>query len=251
MKKRTFLKLTGMAGLGLAVAPFFGCGTEGQEAANQGELASDSQAVEGGHVQSPLTYGLDALEPAIDAATMGLHYGKHHAGYVKKLNAALANDVARRDLPLEAMLSTLGPEDAALRNNGGGHYNHELYWKVMQPGGASTPQGMLAQAITERFGSFKNFQEEFVSAGAKRFGSGWVWLIFDAQGMLQITSTPNQDNPLMARIVDTPGSPLLGMDVWEHAYYLNYQNKRGDYMSAFMTLVNWDIVGERFASHFA
>ena len=251
MEKRTFLKLTGMAGLGLAVGPFMGCGNESEGAAAANEPSNEPAAVEGIHAQTPLNYGFDALEPAIDAETMNLHFGKHHAGYVKKLNEALANDVARRNLPLEAMLSTLGPEDTALRNNGGGHYNHELYWKVMQPGGASTPQGMLAQAIAERFGSFENFREEFVAAGAKRFGSGWVWLMFDPQGVLQITSTPNQDNPLMARIVDAPGSPLLGMDVWEHAYYLNYQNKRGDYMTAFMDLVNWDVVGDRFASHFA
>ena len=250
MKKRTFLKLTGAAGAGLLVSPFIGCG--GSVESEPTEAPKDAPPADfKPHVQSPLNYGFDALEPAIDAATMELHYGKHHAGYVRKLNAALESDASRRGLPLEAMLSTLGAEDAALRNNGGGHFNHELYWRVMQPGGASTPQGLLAQAIDERFGSFEGFKEEFAAAGAKRFGSGWAWLIMDAQGQLQVTSTPNQDNPLMARLVDQPGSPLLGMDVWEHAYYLNYQNRRGDYIAAFMELVNWDVVGAQFGSHFA
>ena len=250
MKKRTFLKLTGAAGAGLLVSPFVGCG--GSVESEPTEAQKDTPPADfKPHVQSPLNYGFDALEPAIDAATMELHYGKHHAGYVRKLNAALESDASRRGLPLEAMLSTLGAEDAALRNNGGGHFNHELYWRVMQPGGASTPQGLLAQAIDERFGSFEGFKEEFAAAGAKRFGSGWAWLIMDAQGQLQVTSTPNQDNPLMARLVDQPGSPLLGMDVWEHAYYLNYQNRRGDYIAAFMELVNWDVVGAQFGSHFA
>lgn len=250
MKKRTFLKLTGAAGAGLLVSPFLGCG--GSTESEPVEAPKDAPPADfNPHVQSPLNYGFDALEPAIDAATMELHYGKHHAGYVRKLNAALESDVARRGLPLEAMLSTLGAEDAGLRNNGGGHYNHELYWRVMQPGGSSTPQGPLAQAIDERFGSFDGFKKEFAAAGARRFGSGWAWLIMDPQGQLQVTSTPNQDNPLMARLVDQPGSPLLGMDVWEHAYYLNYQNRRGDYIAAFMELVNWDVVGAQFGSHFA
>lgn len=250
MKKRTFLKLTGAASAGLLVSPFIGCGNSTESESSETPKAAPPAEFTP-HVQSPLNYGFDALEPGIDAATMELHYGKHHAGYVRKLNAALESDVARRGLPLEAMLATLGTEDTALRNNGGGHFNHELYWRVMQPGGASTPQGPLAQAMEERFGSFEGFKQEFASAGAKRFGSGWAWLIMDAQGQLQITSTPNQDNPLMARCVEQPGSPLLGMDVWEHAYYLNYQNRRGDYIAAFMELVNWDVVGAQFGSHFA
>ena len=250
MKKRTFLKLTGAAGAGLLVSPFIGCGGSTESEPAEAPKATPSADFKP-HVQFPLNYGFDALEPAIDAATMELHFGKHHAGYVRKLNAALESDVARRGLPLEAMLSTLGPEDAALRNNGGGHFNHELYWRVMQPGGSNTPQGPLAQAIDERFGSFDGFKTEFAAAGSKRFGSGWAWLMMDPQGQLQVTSTPNQDNPLMARLVDQPGSPLLGMDVWEHAYYLNYQNRRGDYIAAFMELVNWDVVGAQFGSHFA
>ena len=247
MKKRTFLKLTGAAGAGWLVSPFLGC----SEAATPEAPAAEAPAPFKAHVQSPLNYGFTALEPAIDAATMEVHYGKHHAGYVQKLNAALEGDVVRRALPLEALLPTLGGDDTALRNNGGGHYNHELYWRVLQPGGATSPSGLLGQAIDERFGSFAAMKEEFAAAGAKRFGSGWAWLIMDAQGQLQITSTPNQDNPLMARLVDQPGSPLLGMDVWEHAYYLNYQNRRGDYIAAFMELVNWDVVGAHFSSHFA
>lgn len=247
MKKRTFLKLTGMAGAGLMVSPLVGCG---DSSAPEATSPAPSEPFTG-HVQSPLNYGFDALEPAIDAATMELHYGKHHAGYVRKLNAALDSDAARQQLPLEALLAGLKAGDAALRNNGGGHYNHELYWRVMQPGGAATPQGMLAQAIDERFGSFDAFKEVFAAAGAKRFGSGWAWLIMDASGRLEVTSTANQDNPLMAQLVAQPGSPLLGMDVWEHAYYLNYQNRRKDYIAAFLDLVNWDIVGQQYASHFA
>ena len=246
MKKRTFLKLTGMAGAGLMVSPFIGCG--------EAEMPSTPPAAPEpfkGHVQSPLNYGFDALEPAIDAATMELHYGKHHAGYVRKLNAALESDVDRRNLPIEALLASLGEGDTAVRNNGGGHYNHELYWRVMQPGGASTPQGILAQAIDERFGSFDAFKEVFAAAGAKRFGSGWAWLMMDTTGRLEVTSTANQDNPLMEKLVAQPGSPLLGMDVWEHAYYLNYQNRRTDYIAAFLDLVNWDVVGAQYASHFA
>lgn len=246
MKKRTFLKLTGLAGAGLAVSPFLGCGEQVQDAPE----APSAEPFKG-HEQSPLNYGFDALQPAIDAETMALHYGKHHAGYVRKLNAALESDAARRNLPIEALLASLGEGDTALRNNGGGHYNHELYWRVMQPGGASTPQGTLAQAIDERFGSFEAFKEVFAAAGAKRFGSGWAWLMMDATGRLEVTSTANQDNPLMAQLVAQPGSPLLGMDVWEHAYYLNYQNRRKDYIAAFLDLVNWDVVGAQYASHFA
>jgi Fe-Mn family superoxide dismutase len=246
MKKRTFLKLTGLAGAGWVVSPFLGCN---EPTENEVDVA-DNAAFKP-HVQTPLGYGMDALAPAIDEETMGLHYGKHHAGYVRKLNAALESDASRRSLPLEALLATLGDEDVALRNNGGGHYNHELYWKVLRPGGANSPQGQLGQAIKERFGSFEVFQEVFAVAGSKRFGSGWAWLILDTQGQLQVTTTANQDNPLMERIVSQPGSPLLGMDVWEHAYYLNYQNRRADYISAFLDLVNWDFVAAQYASHFA
>ena len=246
MEKRTFLKLTGLAGAGLVVSPFVGCGDAPVPVDSTGGLAPVVP-----HTQTPLSYGFGALEPAIDAATMELHYGKHHAGYVRNLNAALEADEARRSMPLEALLAALKTEDAALRNNGGGHFNHELYWRVLQPGGAPAPHGMLGKALMERFGSFEAFREEFAAAGAKRFGSGWAWLVMDASGRLQVTSTANQDNPLMASVVDVPGSPLLGMDVWEHAYYLNYQNRRGDYISAFMSLVNWDVVGGQYDAHFA
>jgi superoxide dismutase, Fe-Mn family len=192
-----------------------------------------------------LPYAKDALEPHIDATTMEIHHGKHHQTYITKLNAALEGhpDLAAKSIEdLIADIDAL-PESvrAAVRNNGGGHANHSLFWKLMAPNAGGQPTGALASAIESTFGSFNAFKEKFEAAGANRFGSGWAWLIKNKEGSLEITSTPNQDSPLMSG--DTP---LLGCDVWEHAYYLNYQNRRPDYLKAFWNVVNWSEVAARF-----
>ncbi len=196
-----------------------------------------------------LPYANDALEPSIDARTMEIHHGKHHAGYVAKLNAAV-DGTALAGQSIEAICAGLADAPAnilgAVRNNGGGHFNHSLFWTVMCAGGAS-PSGDLAAAIDKTFGSFDEFKTAFANAAATRFGSGWAWLVKKADGSLAVGSTPNQDNPLMGDLVDCPGTPLLGLDVWEHAYYLNYQNRRPDYIASFWNVVNWDAVAARFA----
>ena len=237
MKKRTFIKLAGTVGAGMLVAPFVGCGSGSDGKA----AASGPRPV--GFDQEPLGFEFGALAPRIDAVTMEIHYGKHHAGYVNKLNKALREANGAYDgMTLEQLLAGLNPDQTALRNNGGGHFNHTLYWRVLTPGGGSSPTGALKDELTAAFGSVEAFADEFATAGAKRFGSGWAWLIRNSDGQLEVTSTPNQDNPLMANIVDRPGTPLLSMDVWEHAYYLNYQNRRKDYIQGFLELVNWDEV---------
>lgn len=189
-----------------------------------------------------LPYAFDALEPHIDAKTMEIHHGKHHAAYTTNLNAAIEG-TDLEGLSIEEIL-VKGTDKPAVRNNGGGFYNHNLFWEWLSPNGGGQPSGELAQAIDETFGSFDKFKEEFAKAAATRFGSGWAWLI-KKDGKLQITSTPNQDNPLMP-VADVQGTPILGLDVWEHAYYLNYQNRRPDYISAFFNVVNWDKVAELY-----
>ncbi|WP_374166285.1 superoxide dismutase [Arcticibacter sp. MXS-1] len=191
-----------------------------------------------------LPYASDALEPHIDKATMEIHHGKHHQAYVDNLNKALAGTDAENK-SLEEILANVSSYAPAVRNNGGGHYNHSLFWSILSANGGGEPTGELAEAINEAFGSFEEFKKKFSDAGATRFGSGWAWLSKDASGKLQVSSTPNQDNPLMD-VADVKGTPLLGMDVWEHAYYLKYQNKRADYIAAFWNVVNWDAVAERF-----
>lgn len=192
-----------------------------------------------------LPYAFDALEPHIDAATMEIHHDKHHAAYVTNLNKALeGKDGASASI--EEICKNISNYPPAVRNNGGGHYNHSLFWTVLGANAGGNPQGELAEAINTAFGSFDEFKTKFAEAGATRFGSGWAWLIVGADGKLAVTSTPNQDNPLMD-VADVKGTPLLGMDVWEHAYYLKYQNKRPDYIAAFWNVVNWDAVSERFA----
>ncbi|MBK6482833.1 MAG: superoxide dismutase [Chitinophagaceae bacterium] len=192
----------------------------------------------------PLTYGNDALEPHIDAMTMQIHHDKHHAAYVTNLNKALeGNDAA--GWSIEEICKNISKFQVAVRNNGGGHYNHSLYWSVMKPGGGGSPKGALLDAITANLGSFEKFYDAFSAAGTTRFGSGWAWLIVNADKKLAVTSTPNQDNPLMD-VVEVKGTPILGMDVWEHAYYLKYQNRRPDYISAFWNVINWDEVALRF-----
>jgi len=193
-----------------------------------------------------LPYAKDALEPHIDAQTMEIHHDKHHAGYTSKLNAAIeGTDLANESI--ENILSNISQHSGAVRNNGGGYYNHDLFWKVMGPNGGGNPSGELADAINDAFGSFDKFKEEFANAAATRFGSGWAWLIVNGDGKLQVTSSPNQDNPLMD-IAETKGTPILGLDVWEHAYYLKYQNRRPDYISAFFNVINWDEVASRYAA---
>jgi len=186
-----------------------------------------------------LSYELNALEPHIDAKTMEIHHGKHHQAYVNNLNAAIAGS-DQEGKSIEDLLANISKLSPAVRNNGGGHYNHSLFWEVIGPNGNGAPSGKLAAAIDSSFGSFDEFKTQFASAGATRFGSGWAWLLVH-DGKLVVSSTPNQDNPLMD-IAEVKGTPILGLDVWEHAYYLNYQNRRPDYIAAFWNVVNWDKV---------
>ncbi|MCH2198490.1 MAG: superoxide dismutase [Flavobacteriales bacterium] len=193
---------------------------------------------------SQLPYAYDALEPHMDARTMEIHHSKHHAGYTSKLNAAIeGTDMA--NMSIEDICANIG-DNTGVRNNGGGYYNHNLFWSVMSPNGGGNPSGDLGAAIDAKFGSFDAFKEEFSKAAATRFGSGWAWLCVK-DGELEICSTANQDNPLMPG-VGCSGTPILGLDVWEHAYYLNYQNRRPDYIGAFFNVINWDEVASRYAA---
>jgi len=196
---------------------------------------------------APLPYAFDALEPHIDARTMEIHHGKHHAAYVTNLNAAIASTDAE-NMSIEDICKSISKYPMAVRNNGGGHYNHSLFWESLtsHATSAGAPSGALAEAIIAAFGSFDEFKTKFAQAGMTRFGSGWAWLSV-AGGKLAISSTANQDNPLMD-IAEVKGTPLLGLDVWEHAYYLHYQNRRVEYVAAFWNVVNWDAVAKRFAS---
>lgn len=193
-----------------------------------------------------LPYDFNALEPHIDARTMEIHHGKHHNAYVTNLNKALeGSDLQGKSL--EELMKNVSSASTAVRNNGGGHYNHSLFWTVLSPNGGGEPSGELAEAIKSKFGSFSAFKEEFEKAAATRFGSGWAWLSVDGSGNLQVSSTPNQDNPVMD-VADAQGTPILGLDVWEHSYYLKYQNRRPEYISAFWNVVNWEEVGKRYAA---
>lgn len=194
-----------------------------------------------------LPYAYNALEPHIDARTMEIHHGKHHNGYTTKLNAAISG-TALEGKSIDAILVDLDMSNGAVRNNGGGFYNHSLFWNVMSPDGGGKPSGELAEAINAAFGSYDGFKEKFSAAAGTRFGSGWAWLCVHKGGKVEICSTPNQDNPLMPG-VGCGGSPILGLDVWEHAYYLNYQNRRPDYVSAFFNVINWDKVGALYATN--
>jgi len=194
-----------------------------------------------------LNYAFDALEPNIDARTMEIHHDKHHAGYTSKLNAAIAGtDLSGKTI--ENILSNLDSENKAVRNNGGGFYNHSLFWEVMSPNGGGKPSGDLSVAIDAAYGSFDAFKEAFKNAAATQFGSGWAWLCVHEGGKVEVCATPNQDNPLMPD-VGCGGTPILGLDVWEHAYYLNYQNRRPDYITAFFNVINWEEVAKRFAQN--
>ncbi|QNJ97564.1 superoxide dismutase [Constantimarinum furrinae] len=194
-----------------------------------------------------LNYAHDALEPHIDEKTMKIHHGKHHQGYTDKLNSAIeGTDMEGKTI--ENILINLDMDNKAVRNNGGGFYNHSLFWEIMSPDGGGKPSGELATAIDNAFGSFEAFKEEFSNAAKGQFGSGWAWLCVHKGGAVKVCSTPNQDNPLMPG-VGCGGTPILGLDVWEHAYYLNYQNRRPDYVNAFFEVINWEEVGARYAQN--
>ncbi len=212
-----------------------------------GSLMAGQPAAAPAHLRlDPLPYAFDALEPHIDAQTMEIHYSRHHQAYFDNLVKAVA-DTPLAGKPLEALLAGAGQHPAAVRNNAGGHYNHTLFWQVMSPTGGGLPEGELAAAIEAAFGSFALFQQRFNQAALTRFGSGWAWLAVAADGSLFVTSTANQDNPLMD-VAPQRGTPILGLDVWEHAYYLKYQNKRGSYIDAFWHVVNWPEVARRYAA---
>ena len=192
-----------------------------------------------------LNYSYDSLEPHVDAKTMEIHHGKHHAGYTNNLNNAI-KDSELEGKSIKEILSSLDLNNSAVRNNGGGFYNHSLFWSIMSPDGGGLPTGDLAKAIDTSFGSFEEFKSAFSKAAATRFGSGWAWLCVQPNGKLGVCSTANQDNPLMAGI-GCEGTPVLGLDVWEHAYYLNYQNRRPDYIAGFFNVIDWNVVSENFA----
>jgi Fe-Mn family superoxide dismutase len=195
--------------------------------------------------QTPLPYAYNALEPYVDAMTMEIHYSKHASAYTKNLNDAAAVELKGQTASLEDIFKNISTYSAKLRNNGGGHYNHELFWKCMQPNGSTLPQGKLSEAIHSTFNSYENFKNKLSEAAMSRFGSGWAWLYIDDKKTLQIGSTPNQDNPLMD-VSPIKGTPLLGLDIWEHAYYLKYQNRRAEYVSNWFNLINWKFVEESY-----
>lgn len=239
--RRIFLADTGKAALGitLGLAAFnSSCNSGTSKVSNSGST---------GFEQKPLPYAYDALEKAIDARTMELHYSKHASGYSTNLLAAAKEESVDTTKPLEDVLRNISKYSVKMRNNGGGHYNHELFWQSMAPDGGGEPAGELLAAIQSSFNSVDAFKAELTEAGKSRFGSGWAWLFLDADKKLRIGSTPNQDNPLMD-ISEIKGSPILGLDVWEHAYYLRYQNKRPDYINAWWQVVNWKFLNDRYVS---
>ncbi len=201
------------------------------------------------HVLPELPYAHDALEPYIDQQTMEIHHGRHHQAYVNNLNNAIEG-TEMQNMSLEDIFKNMSQYPTAVRNNGGGHWNHDLFWAILSPNGGDKPSGALLQAIENAFPSFESFKEEMNKAGATRFGSGWAWLIVDQNGELKVTSTPNQDNPLMD-VAEVKGLPIMGVDVWEHAYYLKYQNRRPDYLTNFWEVVNWPEVEKRYAEAIA
>ncbi|MEN9697236.1 MAG: hypothetical protein RLZ56_657 [Bacteroidota bacterium] len=232
--RRQFLAKTGKAGIALATMPLF---SKGSIPTTANEIHFQQQA---------LPYGYNALEPYIDAMTMEIHYTKHAATYAKNLaDACVAEKVDTASTSLTKVLNNISKYSIKLRNNAGGHYNHELFWQIMKPTPTTAPAGTLLNAINQNFGSFTDFQKAFSEAAKTRFGSGWAWLVYTKEGKLVVTSTPNQDNPLMD-IAEVKGYPLIGLDVWEHAYYLKYQNKRPDYINNWWNLVNWELVQNRF-----
>jgi len=236
--RRTFLANSAKAGLTVGIL-----GTGISDLFGQESLPAFAT----GFTQQPLPYGYAALEPHIDARTMEIHYTKHAAAYASNLRDAAKEEGVDTTQPLEQVLASMSKYSTKMRNNGGGHYNHELFWSILQPVGSAGPVGPLLSAIQASFGSYDAFVSQFETAAKTRFGSGWAWLLVDATGKLVVSSTPNQDNPLMD-IAEVKGTPILGLDVWEHAYYLHYQNRRPDYVAAFWKLVNWNAVAARFAA---
>ena len=233
--RREFIKTSGKAGLAIAALPL------------TSKISSTSNVNVSEYQQQVLPYGYAALEPFIDAMTMEIHYTKHAAAYAKNLaDACVAEKVDTNNTSLTALLKNISHYSLKMRNNAGGHYNHELFWQMMKPAPASLPTGKLSEAINKTFGSFEAFKTAFGDAAKTRFGSGWAWLLVKNDGSLAVSSTPNQDNPLMD-FAETKGTPILGLDVWEHAYYLKYQNKRPDYINAWWNLVNWEFVQKKFA----
>ncbi len=238
MKKRDFLRTAGLLGLAGLANPFRSA------AANEGPI--EATTFRSGDFELPkLGYATDALEPHIDKMTMETHHGKHHATYVRNLNDAIKN-TPYATMEIEEIMAKVTDKYPAVRNNGGGHYNHTLFWQLLSPKGGGSPSGKLGDAINSKFGSFDKFKEQFANEGKNRFGSGWAWLVADKKKGLFLASSANQDNPLMAKIVKEKGTPILGLDVWEHAYYLKYQNRRPDYITAFWNVVNWTEVARRY-----
>lgn len=239
LNRREFLITTSIAGLGATVIPSWACAETRKATIINGEDFS--------YTQQPLPYTYNELEPVVDAMTMEIHYSKHASAYAKNLaDAAKAENVDTNKVSLTALMNSIGKYSAKMRNNGGGHYNHEFFWKSMKtPSDSNTPGDKLSQLLVKDFGSVDAFKNQFADAAKNRFGSGWAWLVKANEGKLVVGSTPNQDNPLM-NISDLKGIPLLGLDVWEHAYYLKYQNRRADYISAWWKVVNWDIVETRY-----
>jgi len=234
--RRQFLSKTGKAGIALATMPLIS------------KLVPEQYLVVSAFKQQPLPYSYAALEPYIDALTMEIHYSKHAATYAKNLvEACAAEKVDTNNSSLTDVLKSISTYSTKMRNNAGGHFNHEFFWQTMQPSPSTAPTGALAEAIEKTFGSFANFQKAFGEAAKTRFGSGWAWLLVTKEGRLVVSSTPNQDNPLMD-VAEIQGTPLLGLDVWEHAYYLKYQNKRPDYINAWWSIVNWEMVQKRYAN---
>ena len=232
--RRQFLTKTGKAGIALAAMPLIT------------KMAPNHYFGEISFQQQSLPYAYNALEPYIDALTMEIHYTKHAAAYAKNLSeACIAEKVTLGSTPLTTLLNTISKYSVKMRNNAGGHYNHELFWQLMKPAPNTLPTGSLVDAINTSFGSFADFQKAFSEAAKSRFGSGWAWLVLKSDQSLAVCSTPNQDNPLMD-LAEVKGFPLLGLDVWEHAYYLKYQNKRPDYINSWWNLVNWDYVQQRY-----
>jgi Fe-Mn family superoxide dismutase len=236
--RRNFIINTGKAGAGLWVGStlFSSCSVLNKASSNK--LITGFQ-------QQPLPYSYTALNEAIDGTTMEIHYSKHAAGYAINLQDAAKNEGVDMNKPLEDVLGRISKFSIKMRNNAGGHYNHELFWKTMTPNGAEKPSGKLSTAIDENFGSFDAFKTQYSDAGKNRFGSGWAWLIINKDKKLQIGSTPNQDNPLMD-VAEIKGFPLMGLDVWEHAYYLRYQNKRADYITNWWKVINWNFIQDRY-----
>ncbi len=238
--RRDFIVRTGKAGLGLWIGSSILSSCKATA-----KLGSDKHAT--GFTQQPLPYSYSALNEAIDATTMEIHYSRHAASYATNLQDAARAEGVGTDKQLEEVLRRISRYSTKMRNNGGGHYNHEMFWKCMSPNAPSGPSGNLAAAINSSFGSYDAFKTQFSDAAKNRFGSGWSWLVIDNDKRLRITSTPNQDNPLMD-VADMKGFPLLGLDVWEHAYYLRYQNKRPDYIANWWKVVNWNYVADRYQS---